>query len=93
MAWAFVQDTKGVTLAQYDRVAAEVGKDAPDGLIVHVAGEGPAGDLRIIDVWESKEAYERYRSERLTPAIMRATGGQTAPQEVEELIVHDIIRP
>jgi hypothetical protein len=62
-------------------------------LIVHVAGEAPNGDTRIIDVWESKEAYERFRSERLLPAIERATGeppGQ--PPQNQEMNVHHIVR-
>ncbi len=49
MAWALVQDNAEVTLEQYDRVAAEIGDDPADGLIVHVAGPH-GGGVRIIDV-------------------------------------------
>jgi hypothetical protein len=30
-----------------------------DGLLVHVAGEGPDG-FRVIDVWESEEACKKF---------------------------------
>jgi len=30
-----------------------------DGLIAHIAGEGPGG-FRVVDVWESREALDRF---------------------------------
>ena len=34
--------------------------DCPiEGLLVHVAGEGPSG-FRVVDVWESEEACNRF---------------------------------
>jgi hypothetical protein len=93
MAWAFIQDSPEASLDDYDRVTAELGSVDPDGLILHVAGESPGGGLRIIDVWESKEHYERFRDELLVPAFERAIGAQgpTQPQE-EELNVHNLVR-
>jgi hypothetical protein len=94
MAWAYVQDNEELPLDVYDAVAREVGgeENPPDGLIVHVAGEGPKGGMRFIDVWESKEAYERFQVERLLPAIERATGGPPeAPPEKLEHNVHHIV--
>jgi hypothetical protein len=39
----------------------ESAADLPfDGLLVHVAGEGPDG-FCVVDVWESWEAVERFR--------------------------------
>jgi len=41
------------------------------GLLVHVAGQGPNG-FRVVDVWESEEAFQRF-GEKLMP-IMKAIG-------------------
>ena len=57
----------------YERLAAALGEGVPDGLIVHVAGPTDSG-FRIIEVWESQQAWERFRSERLRPAARRVAG-------------------
>jgi hypothetical protein len=41
-----------------------------DGLLVHVAGEGPGG-FRVVDVWESEEACQRF-GELLGPHLQEA---------------------
>jgi hypothetical protein len=38
-----------------------------EGLLVHVAGEGPSG-FRVVDVWESEEACNRF-GEALGPHL------------------------
>lgn len=94
MAWAFVQDGTQITLEQYDRVAAEIGDDPPEGMIVHVAGPHEGG-LRIIDVWESEEAYNSFRDSRLRPAIEKVIGPEAmaqGPPPYEALSVHHVLR-
>ena len=60
----------GITQEQYEesiRRLTDGGKDrmtSPadwpvEGLLVHAAGEGPNG-FRVVDVWESQEALERF---------------------------------
>ena len=63
MAFAVIAEIPGGTLDQYDRVSEAMHlkgvREASPGLIVHFAGL--AGDtLTVIDVWESREAYERH---------------------------------
>jgi hypothetical protein len=55
----------------YDAVAAALDlKSAPDGLLIHTAGfDHDAGVFRIMDVWESREAGEKFINERLNPII------------------------
>ena len=67
--WAFVSDVP-ISREQYDKLDQELGSDNPEGLIVHVAGESGSG-IRIIDVWESKQQFERFQSERLGPAMLK----------------------
>jgi hypothetical protein len=49
-----------------------------------------------MDVWETREAYDRFRDERLFPAIRTVSGMDPAdgPQPtITESEVHDYIEP
>jgi hypothetical protein len=48
--------------------------DAPDGLIVHSAGQGDQG-YYVYDIWESREAFQRFMDEKLGPAMGEVMGG------------------
>ena len=65
--YALVQDVAS-TWEQYERVAAAQMQPAPRGLILHVAGPTDEG-VRIIDIWESEQAWQYFRAQRLAPAI------------------------
>ncbi|MDQ2982944.1 MAG: hypothetical protein M3R70_03325 [Actinomycetota bacterium] len=91
--WAFV-DELPINREQYDKLDKEVGTEKPEGLIVHAAGESGSG-IRIIDVWESKEHFQRFQSERLEPAMRRAgidapSTGDGAPSGIQEMSVHSL---
>jgi hypothetical protein len=77
VAYAFVQDIAS-TWEQYDRFTASLVEPVPIGLILHVAGPTDEG-FRIINVWESEEAWQRFQTERLAPAIA-ALGGPARPE-------------
>jgi hypothetical protein len=77
MAYAYVQDV-AASWEQYEQVAAGLVDPPPRGLVIHIAGPTDEG-VRIIDVWESEEAWECFRSERLAPAIA-ALGGPSRPE-------------
>jgi hypothetical protein len=77
MAVVFVVD--GVTREQYEEVTRKMaGKgrmestsDWPvEGILVHAAGEGSDG-FRVVDVWESEEACNRF-GEVLGPLLEEA---------------------
>ena len=67
MAYAFQYDVPADE-EFYRRVAAEIGADRPKGVITHLVVKCDGG-LRHIGVWESKEDWERFRSERVGPAL------------------------
>ena len=92
MAWAYVQTVMGGSLEEYDKVTAEMGDiGKPDGLILHLAGEVDGG-FRIVDVWDSREQYERFREETLEPAMRRAYGQlPDAPVVFEAMEVHHLV--
>ena len=88
---------EGVGTQMYDGVQAEMGieDDPPEGLIFHWAGEVD-GKWTITDVWESRDAQERFRDERLFPAIQKVSGMDPAggPQPtITEFEVHNYIKP
>jgi quinol monooxygenase YgiN len=70
----------------------------PDGCLVHSAGEGPNG-FRVVDIWESQEAFDSFMNDKLTPAMQEAgmgdmMGAGTPPEIVEliQLSVNDEVR-
>jgi hypothetical protein len=89
---------EGVGTQMYDGVQAEMNlaDDPPDGMIFHWAGEVD-GQWTVTDVWESREAYDRFREERLFPAVEKVSGMNpaNAPQQptVTEFAVHHYLKP
>ena len=67
MSYAFVQDV-AASWEQYERFADAM-TGSPEGLILHVAGPTDEG-FRIIEVWESEAAWERFSAERLQGAAV-----------------------
>lgn len=54
--------------------------EAPEGLILHTAGESDQG-WYVYDVWESKEAFQRFADDQLGPAMASAgASGRPEPQ-------------
>jgi hypothetical protein len=88
---------EGVGTDMYDGVqeAMDIASDPPEGLVFHWAGEVD-GSWTITDVWESRQAYDRFREERLFPAIKKVSGMDPAsgPQpSIIEFEVHNYIKP
>ena len=48
-----------------------------EGLLAHAAGQGPTG-FRVVDVWESEDAFRRF-GEKLMP-ILKAVGVVGQPE-------------
>jgi hypothetical protein len=82
----------GVTREQYNRVMSELGLDTkpPAGGMFHVAAFG-GGSLRVLDIWESQETFERFQRERLADDVRKA--GITSQPSVEFFPAHDIYAP
>ena len=79
----------------YDGVeeALDLASDPPEGLLFHWAGEVD-GNWTITDVWESRQAYDKFSDERLGPAI-RSVAGEDAPDgprpTISEFAVHNYV--
>ena len=86
MAVVLVHQGPGLTRESYEETvrrltgggSLESPADWPvEGLLVHAAGEAEGG-FRVVDVWESEEAVQRF-GETLIP-ILREVGVETAPE-------------
>ena len=72
------------TPEQYDSIenALDVRGNPPDGFIAHTAQDVGGGKMRIVDVWESPEAFGAFVQSRLGPTIAE-TLGDDAPDAPE----------
>jgi len=66
-----IYDVAGATLEQYDQVNQQVGSEKPEGAHAHIVGEVDGG-LRVIEVWDSTDAIDRYMSSGLGEALQQA---------------------
>lgn len=60
----------------YGRFAEALAGPTPAGLVLHAAGPTDEG-FRIVAVWESEQAWERFRTERIGPDL--GAGAQVPP--------------
>jgi heme-degrading monooxygenase HmoA len=92
MSYACVQDVP-IGWEVYQQLMAELGDAPAEGLVVHLVVRRPSG-LRYIDVWESREARQRFLDQRIHPVLPRLlvrsgirVQGEPPPDEVEVLEV------
>jgi hypothetical protein len=81
MAVGVVMDFEGGTLDQYDQVVQKMGLTpggpTPPGALFHWVTATDNG-VRVTDVWESREQFERFAEEQIGP--LSAEVGLSTPQ-------------
>ncbi len=92
MAVAVQLDFSGATLEQYDEVIKKMGF-RPTGsgasvLLVHWITR-TAGGIRVTDVWESQEQFEKYSEEKIGPITQEV--GVPGPPNVKFFEVHNYL--
>jgi len=87
MAEGLILEFAGSTLATYRAVSEKLGMDTtnakadwPAGLRFHAAGSAGAGFF-VFEVWDSREAQDRFMQTRLGPALQ--AGGSPQPTRME----------
>jgi hypothetical protein len=78
MPWVQIQKSTEATWDDYERVQQALGDDPPPGLIYHAGGEADGGRWQSVSIWESEDDFNRFRDERLLPAVQGALGDQMA---------------
>ena len=79
------------TTEQYDETVRRLqdqGDFPPDGLEYHVCFLSPDGNLRVSEIWDSRDQLDKF-GERLRPVLADAG---IDPGEPEILDIHNIIR-
>ena len=76
----FMEMDMTITPDQYDAVDAAMNPqgDPPDGLIAHSA-RFDGDTLKILDIWESPEAFGAFAESRLGPTIGETLGDDAPP--------------
>ncbi len=92
MAVAVQLDFRGATLEQYDRINETIGLlpggPASPQEIFHWVMKTDDG-FRVVDVWESRQAFERFAEEKLGPIYQEV--GVGAPPEIQIFEVHNYL--
>jgi hypothetical protein len=92
MAIAVVLDFEGATLEQYDKVielmSLKPGGGGAEGGLFHWV-TATDGGIRITDVWESKELFERFAAEKIGPFTQQA--GFQGPPKISFYDVHNYL--
>jgi hypothetical protein len=91
MAIAMLLEFRGTTVEQYDAVIRDLnlGGKAYKGGIFHVAGPVEGG-VRIVDVWESQEAFDAFLRDKLGAVMQK---NNVAPPEVSAWPVRNTLTP
>jgi quinol monooxygenase YgiN len=73
MAVALIFRAEGVTQAQYEQVRQAVMPDNKllPGMLAHAGGPSADG-WRVVEIWESQEALDRFFQEKLGAALQQA---------------------
>jgi hypothetical protein len=89
MAVAMLMELPGVTQEQYDKVMEELQLETmPPGGIFHMAAPMEGG-WRVLDVWETREEFERFAQDRLAAAMQKVGVPQSGEPKFQEL--HNIL--
>ena len=90
MAIGVVLEFPGGTLEQYDQVMVKMGltegADPPEGAIFHWVTKTGDG-IRVTDVWESRETFDRFAQEKIGPITQEV--GVPGPPKTTFYDVHN----
>jgi len=83
MTYAFIQDVPA-NAEMYAQIRAKLPTEAPAGLISHVVIEREGG-LRYVDVWSTRQDWDRFRDDVVEPAVSEVLAGYGLPHD------HDLV--
>ena len=88
MSYGFVQDVPA-NAEIYGLIKGKLGDTPPPGLIAHLAIARDGG-LRYIDVWETEEAWNQFRDERVEPAVAEVLAGFGIAHDHSTVVVEQV---
>src|ERR1700722_3865904 len=78
MPYSFTRDVP-FNEEQYAEIRSLIGDETPRGLITHLAIRRDGG-LRYIDVWDTEADWERFRDDRVSPAVQKMMAHHGIPR-------------
>jgi hypothetical protein len=92
MAVVMTNVIPGGNAEMYEAVSGKTlpGGKLPDGCQVHIAGPEDEG-WRVITVWDSREAFDRFREDKLVPTLREVRGDEFVAPEIKAAPVHRLI--
>ena len=94
-----VVTTLSAPLEVYDQIHSQVMSQTPiaiDGLLLHIGRPSPTG-FEVVEVWESRDHYDRYNRELVEPLIAELAGADgpasAGSQQIEEFEVRGLVIP
>ena len=97
MPWVQIQKSAQATWADYERVQQAMDPGGtPAGLIYHAAGDQEGGRWQAVSIWESEDDFNRFRDERVVPAVQQALGADMAaagPPPAESFEAKHVMKP
>ena len=88
MTYAFIQDVPA-NAEMYQKIRAKLPTEAPSGLISHIVIEQDAG-LRYLDVWASREDWDRFRDEQVEPTVSEVLAEYGIPHDHSLVTTTDV---
>jgi hypothetical protein len=89
MTYGFIQDVPA-NAEIYGMIKGKLGDEPPPGMIAHLAIAHDGG-LRYIDVWETEQAWDTFRNERLEPVVAEVLAGFGIPHDHSMVAIDDSI--
>ena len=86
------------TVEQYDQVNEKLdpANNPPEGLILHSGAETDGGTMKVVDIWESADAWQDFLDNRLSPAVVEVMGPPpegAGPPPIEIRELRDLVQP
>ena len=88
MSYGFIQDVPA-NEEMYRQIMDLLPTETPPGLVVHIAVEHEGG-LRYIDVWDSEADWERFRVERIEPAVGEVLARYGIPHTHDDVDIQEL---
>ena len=93
MSIAMLVDNPAGSRELYEHILDNLGQDVPLGGVLHLAGPGPEGGWRVIEIWASTEEAKHFLTERFAPALRAAGFDGPVPQaQFWPVLVHEADR-
>ena len=89
----FPQEETDRSTTNYDEISRrlqEGGLIPPEGAILHCTGWTGNG-FRIIEVWETREHFDRFLEQHVMPLVMEISGADSPAPEITSYELHSLM--